>query len=80
MPEHFLQKPPSDGLTGLTDEDNLGFTYHAVNEYVRRGICDPEIKKQIDQKHKASRFKFSPIPVYHNGLPMALEEETGFYK
>ena len=43
-------------------------------------VCDPEIKKQIDQKHKASRFKFSPIPVYHNGLPMALEEETGFYK
>ena len=80
LPEHFLQKPPSDGLTGLTDEDNLGFTYHAVNEYVRRGICDPEIKKQIDQKHKASRFKFSSIPVYHNGLPMALEEETGFYK
>ena len=80
LPEHFLQKPPSDGLTGLTDEDNLGFTYHAVNEYVRRGICDPEIKKQIDQKHKTSRFKFSPIPVYHNGLPMALEEETGFYK
>lgn len=80
LSEHFLQKPPSDGLTGLTDEDNLGFTYHAVNEYVRRGICDPEIKKQIDQKHKASRFKFSSIPVYHNGLPMALEEETGFYK
>ena len=80
LPEHFLQKPPSDGLTGLTDEDNLGFTYHAVNEYVRRGICDPEIKKQIDQKHKASRFKFASIPVYHNGLPMALEEETGFYK
>ncbi|MFR6394310.1 MAG: NAD(+) synthase [Oscillospiraceae bacterium] len=65
LPEHFLQKPPSDGLTGLTDEDNLGFTYHAVNEYVRRGICDPEIKKQIDQKHKASRFKFS----YHSRVP-----------
>ena len=77
LPEHFLQKPPSDGLT---DEDNLGFTYHAVNEYVRRGVCDPEIKEQIDRKHRASRFKFTTIPVYHNGLPMALEEETDFYK
>lgn len=80
LPEHFLQKPPSDGLTGLTDEDNLGFTYHAVNEYIRRGVCDPEIREQIDRKHKASRFKFTTIPVYHNGLPMALDEETDYYK
>ena len=73
-------KPPSDGLTGLTDEDNLGFTYHAVNEYVRRGVVDPAIKEQIDAKHRASRFKFETIPVYHNGLPMALEDETQYYK
>ena len=80
LPERFLIKPPSDGLTGLTDEDNLGFTYHAVNEYVRRGVVDPAIKAQIDDKHRASRFKFETIPVYHNGLPMALEDETQYYK
>lgn len=80
LPEKFLVKAPSDGLTGLTDEDNLGFTYHAVNEYIRKGICDPEIKKQIDAKHKASRFKFETLPVYHNGLTMVLEDETDFYK
>ena len=80
LPERFLIKPPSDGLTGLTDEDNLGFSYHAVNEYVRTGRCDPAIQKQIDAKHRASRFKFRTLPVYHNGLPMALEEETDYYK
>ncbi len=32
LPEKFLIKPPSDGLTGLTDEDSLGFSYRAVNE------------------------------------------------
>ena len=80
LPEKFLIKPPSDGLTGLTDEDNLGFTYHAVNEYVRRGVVDPAIKEQIDAKHRASRFKFQTIPVYHNGLPMALEDETNYYR
>ena len=80
LPEKFLIKPPSDGLTGLTDEDNLGFTYHAVNEYVRRGVADPAIKEQIDARHRASRFKFQTIPVYHNGLSMALEEETDYYK
>ena len=80
LPERFLVKPPSDGLTGLTDEDNLGFTYHVVNEYVRRGVCDPDIREQIDAKHRASRFKFRTLPVYHNGLPMALADETDYYK
>ena len=80
LPEKFLVKAPSDGLTGLTDEDNLGFTYHAVNEYVRRGVCDPAIRAQIDRKHRTSRFKFQTLPVYHNGLPMALTDETDYYK
>ena len=80
LPEKFLVKAPSDGLTGLTDEDNLGFTYHAVNEYVRRGVCDPAIREQIDRKHRTSRFKFQTLPVYHNGLPMALTDETDYYK
>ena len=79
LPERFLIKPPSDGLTGLTDEDNLGFPYHAVNEYVRRGVVDPAIKERIDALHRASRFKFQTLPVYHNGLPMALTDETDYY-
>lgn len=80
LPEKFVVKPPSDGLTGLTDEDNLGFTYAAVNDYVRRGVVDPETKEKIDQKHRASRFKFKTIPLYHNGLPIVLEETSGYYK
>ena len=79
LPERFLIKPPSDGLTGLTDEDNLGFTYHAVNEYIRRGVADEAIKAQIDRKHAASRFKFQTLPVYQNGLPMVPEEPTDYY-
>ena len=79
LPEKFLIKPPSDGLTGLTDEDNLGFTYHAVNEYIRRGVVDPAIKEQIDRKHRTSRFKFQTLPVYQNGLPMAIQDETDYY-
>ena len=80
LPERFLIKPPSDGLTGKTDEDNLGFSYHAVNEYVRKGVADPAIKEQIDHKHRVSRFKFQTIPVYHNGLPIVIEDGTDFYK
>ena len=81
VPEHFLIKPPSDGLTGRTDEDNLGFSYHAVNVYVRTGICESaETRAKIDRLHRASRFKFQTVPVYHNGLPMLLPDTAGFYK
>ena len=81
LPERFLIKPPSDGLTGLTDEDNLGFSYHAVNEYIRRGVCpDEAVREKIDRMHRASRFKFQTLPVYHNGLPMVVEDGTDYYK
>ena len=80
LPEKFLLKPPSDGLTGLTDEDNLGFSYHAVNEYIRRGVVDESIKADIDRKHAASRFKFQTMPLYHNGLPIVIEDGTDYYK
>ena len=80
LPERFLIKPPSDGLTGKTDEDNLGFTYHAVNQYIRKGVVDEALRAQIDHKHRVSRFKFQTIPVYHNGLPIVIEDGTDFYK
>ena len=72
-------QPDIDYSNGMTDEDNLGFPYRAVNEYVRRGVVDPAIKERIDALHRASRFKFQTLPVYHNGLPMALTDETDYY-
>ena len=30
--------------------------------------------------HRASRFKFQTLPVYHNGLPMVVEDGTDYYK
>ena len=37
IPEEFLLKPPSDGLTGKTDEDNLGFSYDVLDKYLLTG-------------------------------------------
>ena len=79
LPEKYLVKAPSDGLTGLTDEDNLGFTYHAVNEYIRKGEVTADLKEKIDHKHRVSRFKFQTLPVYQNGMPIVPEEPTDYY-
>ena len=42
------------------------------------GVHDA-IKEQIDRKHKVSRFKFQTLPVYQNGLPIVIPEETAYY-
>ena len=63
LPEELVHKAPSDGLTGLTDEDNLGFTYAVLDKYIRTGVCeDPETKARIDHKHVTNLFKLKPIP------------------
>ena len=58
LPERFLIKPPSDGLTGKTDEDKLGFTYEVLDRYIRTGeIDDPTTKERIDTLHERNLFK-----------------------
>ena len=63
LPADLVEKAPSDGLCGKTDEDNLGFTYAVLDKYIRTGICeDPQIKAHIDDKHVKNLFKLKPIP------------------
>ena len=65
LPIELVEKVPADGLCGKTDEDNLGFTYRMLNEYIRTGVCEnEEIKERIDTKHKANLFKLKPMPVF----------------
>lgn len=65
IPEKYYNKVPSDGLCGKTDEDNLGFTYQCLDDYIRRGIePDPAIKEKIDRLHKQNLFKLSYMPVF----------------
>ena len=65
LPERLVEKPPSDGLCGKTDEDNLGFTYAALDLYIREGIePDPETKALIDRKHKLNLFKLKMMPAF----------------
>ena len=63
LPEKFVEKPPIDGLCGKTDEDNLGFTYAALDRYIRTGVCEDEaVRVRIDTLHARNEFKLKPIP------------------
>lgn len=81
LPERFVIKAPSDGLTGKTDEDVFGFSYEVLNKYIREGICEDElIKDKIDRMHKYSRHKFLPIPMFSPSLPIEANDIVDIYK
>lgn len=65
LPKELIEKVPSDGLCGKTDEDNLGFTYEVLDKYIRTGVCDDvEVKNKIDTMHKKNKFKLELIPSF----------------
>ncbi len=65
LPIDLVEKVPSDGLTARTDEDNLGFTYAVLDNYIRTGVCEDETTKaKIDRLHIMNEFKLKPIPAF----------------
>ena len=65
VPENLIEKAPSDGLSGKTDEDKLGFTYAVLDSYIRDGIePEPETKARIDRLHKMNLFKLQLLPTF----------------
>ncbi len=69
LSEDLVEKVPSDGLTGKSDEDNLGFSYAVLDHYLRTGeIEDQNIKDIIDQKHRQNKFKLEKMPTFDNGI------------
>jgi len=65
LPEALIEKVPADGLCKITDEENLGFTYDVLDEYIRTGNCkEPEVKARIDEMHNKNKFKLQPMPSF----------------
>ena len=65
IPEIYVEKVPSDGLCGKSDEDKLGFTYAVLDKYIREGVIDDEkTKERIDALHIGNLFKLQTLPVF----------------
>lgn len=74
LPFELVHKVPIDGLQPKTDEDKLGFTYHEVNELIRKGIKGKNADKIMDMYRK-NKFKLDivRIPYFDPHLPNAIE-------
>lgn len=65
LPDNLIHKTPSDGLSGMSDEDKLGFTYATLDNYVLTGVCeDQATKEKIDRLHRLNLHKLQTIPTY----------------
>lgn len=65
LPEELIDKVPSDGLCGKSDEDNLGFSYEMLDEYIRTGeMEDAAVKEKIDRLHEKNLFKLQLMPKF----------------
>lgn len=64
LPKELIEKVPEDGLSGKTDEDNLGFTYDFLDHYILTGEGDKETIEKIEKLHKANLHKLLPMPKY----------------
>lgn len=54
----YVEKSPSDGLTGRTDEDNFGFTYEQLDRVIQGDRkVDQEVQDKIRTLWMSSRHK-----------------------
>ena len=63
LPKELIEKTPSDGLCGSTDEDAFGFTYDELDRWIRLGVKG-EHHKDIMRLHEKNRFKKLDLPHY----------------
>ena len=65
LPTELVDKTPIDGLCGKTDEENLGFTYAELDQYIRTGVIEDLNKKEkIDRLHEKNLFKLQMMPKF----------------
>lgn len=67
IPRHLVEKTPSDGLCGKTDEDGLGFTYDELDRLIRLNEKGENFDKIIKMAIK-NNFKRLDLPCYRTGL------------
>ena len=58
LPRELVEKTPTDGLSGKSDEERLGLRYADIHAYLRLGTCgDTETDDRIRAKERANLHK-----------------------
>ena len=73
LPYNLVHKTPSDGMSGKSDEDKIGFTYDELDNYILyvEDGCSDETVAKIEKMHKANQHKLEDMPRF---VPMGRSE------
>ncbi len=70
LPRDLVEKTPADGLTGRSDEENLGLSYADIHRYIRDGTTgSAETDERIRSRERANMHK--------RRMPVALDPFDG---
>lgn len=65
LPSVLVEKTPSDGLCGKSDEDNLGFTYKDLDAHIlNEPVSSMDAIRKIEKRHQDNLFKLRPIETF----------------
>ncbi len=60
LPRELVEKTPTDGLSGFSDEERLGVKYAEIHRYIREGSSgDPDVDARISRMERANMHKRS---------------------
>ena len=75
LPDKFIDKVPSDGLCGKTDEERFGFTYEDLDNFIINGSSgNANIDDKICVMHVNSLHKLIEIPHYNSHIKFNLNK------
>ena len=64
IPQEIIDKPPSAGLwPGQTDEDELGFSYEELDNYLTTGEASNQLRERLESMISACEHKHLPPPI-----------------
>ena len=70
LPSELIDKIPADGISGLSDEENFGFSYDVLDKYIRTGLCEDScVKEKIDALNRTNLHKLKPMPCFEYSGP-----------
>lgn len=66
LPYDLVHKTPTDGMSGKSDEEKIGFTYEELDNYLLIENATPsrEVLEKITKMHEANKHKLLPMPMF----------------
>ena len=64
LPYDLVHKTPSDGMSGKSDEERIGFSYDELDDYLIHGKATDEVEEKIEKMHNANLHKIYPMSMF----------------